>query len=217
MGVFAVWTVTWALSSAGEEEESAAAKLGAARIIPLEPLPGTVAAGEEPGANGNGHQGSGARVVPLEPLPEAMAPAESRFGADSGRSLADVLTPKEIQDVELAVREWAASWSDQRVDDYLRSYARDFRPPEAMTRDQWRAHRQARVSGPRFVSITLGSLKIGAVQSTRAWSEFVQSYQAPSFSDTVVKRLDWVREEGIWRIAEERVISVIAVHGVAAR
>jgi hypothetical protein len=41
--------------------------------------------------------------------------------------------------------------------------------------------------------------------ANRAEIEFLQSYDSDSFSDTIVKTLVLVREEGAWKIAAELV------------
>lgn len=201
------------------DEEEAVGDGLAGRVVPLEPLPGS---GKPPAVGSSGSEG-GSRVVPLEPLPQGLEPlAEGSRGSTepepsataarvSEAALIVGLSPLDSVRVEAAVRDWAQAWSDQRVEDYLEFYARDFEPPRDLSREQWRRQRRDRVSRPLFVSVTVDSLAIGTDGADSAWAEFVQSYRASSYSDTVVKRLDWVREDEGWKIAKESVVSVVAM------
>ncbi len=115
----------------------------------------------------------------------------------------------EASDVEASVRDfvlaWARVWSDQRIDAYLACYARNFRPPGGMSRGQWQALRRQRISSPSSIAVEVEDLKIVTVASKVAIATFFQSYRSDTFQDRVPKLLDLVREDGEWKILEERV------------
>jgi len=103
------------------------------------------------------------------------------------------------------VEQWARSWSDQRVDDYLAFYSAAFQPDAGMSREEWEAMRRARIlrhSGIRVQILLAEETKLGADESQ---VEFTQSYHSENYDDRVKKTLRLVREEGVWKIAEERV------------
>ncbi len=106
-----------------------------------------------------------------------------------------------VRDFVLA---WAAAWSEQRVDDYLAFYARSFRTPGGMRRGQWQAQRRQRIESPASIAVSVEQLEIVTVASRVAVATFIQSYRSDTFHDRVSKLLDLVREDGEWRILEER-------------
>ncbi len=116
-------------------------------------------------------------------------------------------TPSESM-VDAAVREvvlkWAAAWSDQRVDDYLALYAQGFRPPLGVSRRAWEASRRDRVSSPTSILVSLEQLDIVSVASRAAVATFIQTYRSDTYQDRVSKLLDLVREDGDWKILEEK-------------
>ncbi len=116
---------------------------------------------------------------------------------------------EETGDVEASVRDfvlaWARAWSDQRIDAYLACYARNFRPPAGMSRGQWKALRRQRIASPSSIAVEVEDLKIVTVASRVAIATFLQSYRSDTFEDRVPKLLDLVREDGEWKILEERV------------
>ncbi len=106
--------------------------------------------------------------------------------------------------VEEAVRAWAAAWSEQRVEDYLASYSRQFVPPEGASRTEWEAGRRVRLERPAWIRLDLGPLATELTEPTRARVSFDQSYETPTFSDRVRKTLDLVWEEEAWKISGEQ-------------
>ncbi len=108
-----------------------------------------------------------------------------------------------VRDFVLA---WAAAWSEQRVGDYFACYARNYRPPGGISRDRWQAQRRRRIERPASIAVDVEGLEIVTVASRAAVATFVQSYRSDTFSDRVSKLLDLVRENGEWRILEERLV-----------
>ena len=125
----------------------------------------------------------------------AAAPADSGPAMTAAAAVRDLIT------------RWAASWSDQRVDDYLSFYARDFRPPGGVSRDAWESRRRERISSPGSIEIELQRLEIVTVADRAAVATFGQSYRSDSYRDEVSKLLDLVREDGEWKILEETVLA----------
>jgi tetratricopeptide repeat protein len=106
--------------------------------------------------------------------------------------------------VELAVKNWASSWSVQDVDAYLASYAREFVPPKRLSRAAWEKERRIRLRKPGFIKVTLSALKINLHGKDYAEIKFTQSYQSDTYGDKVKKEVLMRKVEGKWLITQER-------------
>ncbi len=135
------------------------------------------------------------------PPPPAAAPAEAAEAAE-----VVVEEPEEPAEQPLdLVASWGRAWSEQRVDDYLRLYAADFRPPGGLSREEWEEQRRARILRPERIELRLSAIAVEPIDDDRTLLSFDQSYLSDSYSDVVRKTLELVREEDGWRILEERV------------
>lgn len=139
--------------------------------------------------------GSGTAVAelisgPVEPEPEPE-PSE-----------ASVL---ELEDPTAVVQAWARAWSEQRVEDYLSFYARDFVPADSSSREEWKALRRTRVAGPEWIDVRVALADLQPLEDDRIAVVFLQSYESDLMTDVVLKTLEMVREDGVWKIAAERV------------
>ena len=140
-----------------------------------------------------------APVAKVEPAPAAQAaepraatPAEPRDAA-SGK-----------QDVEKAVRDWAAAWSRKDLKAYLAAYARDFQTPGGEARDTWEAERARRINRPDPIQVGVENLQV-AVEGERATAKFRQHYRSGKLKTSASKAMVLVRRDGKWLIQEERV------------
>lgn len=106
-----------------------------------------------------------------------------------------------------AVKAWAQAWADQRVDDYLAFYSREFEPPDGLGRAEWQELRRQRLTRPSFIKISLVFEESRSVGESWGWLRFQQSYWSNTFSDVVTKRLELVWEDGGWKILREIVES----------
>lgn len=140
------------------------------------------------------------------PLDDKADPApDSGDGSDRSPSpgeipTAEVPNPSVLENAVLA---WARAWSDQRVDDYLASYAPEFVPEDGSSRAAWEEQRRERVARPASLEITIGPTTREAVSAERFRVTFRQAYASPTYSDEVVKTLEMVWVEGAWKIARE--------------
>ncbi len=102
------------------------------------------------------------------------------------------------------VESWRSAWQDQRVNDYLAAYSKDFRPADGTSRDLWSAQRRERLAAPEFIRVTLAYLDEPRVDGATAEIRFLQSYESDTFQDRVTKTLRLTWEDGGWKILEER-------------
>ncbi len=101
------------------------------------------------------------------------------------------------------VQAWAEAWTGADVDAYLGFYSRDFRPPRGLDRDAWAIQRRQRLTGPRFIELSLVFEEARSVGVGRGWAKFRQAYRSDTYRDAVSKRLELVWEDEDWRIAQE--------------
>lgn len=129
-------------------------------------------------------------TITAKPVPEATP-----------KPAAEQLRPE----LERAVATWAASWSQQRIKEYLGAYAADFQPTGYSSREAWERVRRQRVAEPAFIEVEVDfeTLTLRETDTGEASVTFVQHYRSDRFSDTVEKTLDLVREDGVWRIRRE--------------
>lgn len=106
------------------------------------------------------------------------------------------------------VRNWAKAWSSKDFENYTASYAPGFRSDFA-THEQWVAHRRDRILRPGEIRVEVSDFAIRRRGNGRVSVNFTQAFDSPGYSDRVVKRLDFERIDSQWKIASERVLSVL--------
>ncbi len=114
----------------------------------------------------------------------------------------DAGVPLAADMVEMA-QAWAQAWADQRVEDYLAFYSHEFRPPRGLARGDWEKQRRSRITRPQFIKLSLIFQQSRTAAEDWGWIKFRQSYWSNTYRDTVVKRLELLREEGRWKILRE--------------
>ena len=114
-------------------------------------------------------------------------------------------TPDPTPAIRNTVIDWAAAWSDQRVDEYLGFYGREFQSGDGMSRSDWEAQRRLRVLSPASIRVGLSELSVEVLDAGRAVATFDQRYESDRFTDRVRKRLELALEPGGWRIVQETV------------
>jgi hypothetical protein len=153
--------------------------------------------------------------IPAESTSEPVADRPSRPSEPTGEVVpggpgqASATEPPtdsadQIQSVRLTVRQWAAAWSAQDVDQYLSYYSDQFEPPSGETRAVWAASRRERLTRPGYIRVSMSDLVVeGTNPSGPATARFVQEYEAPNYRDVVRKELLLRNENGTWRIHRE--------------
>ncbi len=106
------------------------------------------------------------------------------------------------------VRNWAHAWSSKDFDNYLASYASDYRD-RFNTHSQWVKYRQKRILRPGDIKVEVNKFTVRQRGANRATVDFTQAFSSPGYSDRVVKRLEFKRVDSQWKIAAERVLSVL--------
>ncbi len=139
-------------------------------------------------------------VAKPEPTPAATQPAEAKPAPASESKPAAAGR----QDVERAVRDWAAAWSKKDVKAYLAAYARDFQTPGGEPRSTWEAERARRINKPEPIQVDVENLQV-AVEGDRATVKFRQHYRSGKLKTAATKAMVLVKRDDKWLIQQERV------------
>ncbi len=110
------------------------------------------------------------------------------------------------------VEAWAAAWSAKDLDRYVGFYADGFVPTEGQTtggasRADWEAARRQYLAKPGSIEVTVSDVRVESAGTAAKATTFRQTYRSGNFTDTVNKRLEWVREGGEWKIQREVVVA----------
>ena len=132
------------------------------------------------------------RTPAAEPVSAPAAHSESASGADTAAQ----------QDVESAVKAWAAAWSARDMKNYLSSYGKQFDPPGSQSRSAWEKEREARIVGKKQIKVTITDLSVD-VKGDKATARFHQAYSADTLSVASRKTLELARSQGRWVIVRE--------------
>lgn len=126
-------------------------------------------------------------AVPVKPAPPAPAP-----------------TPSENREARLRenLQGWAKAWSSQSMRAYLGAYDQDFQPPKGMSRTQWQADRQLKITSKRSIDVDISQLEI-RINGSTATTRFRQTYTSDNLKVSSRKTLQWVWRDGRWRITRE--------------
>jgi tetratricopeptide (TPR) repeat protein len=138
-------------------------------------------------------------VAAAEPEPAATMPSETRKTADN---------PGDETLLIVKVENWAKAWSSKDFDSYRASYKPGYQD-RFETHEKWVAHRQSRILRPGEISVEVSNFSVKRRGNNRASVDFTQAFSSPTYSDRVVKRLDFERFGAEWKIASERVLSVL--------
>ena len=106
------------------------------------------------------------------------------------------------------VMSWAKTWSSKDFDNYKASYAPDYRD-KFKTHEQWVQYRRGRILRPGDIKVDVSNFSIKQRNSSTVTVDFTQAFSSPNYSDRVVKRLYFERFGNQWKIAKERVLSVL--------
>lgn len=106
------------------------------------------------------------------------------------------------------VMKWASAWSNKDFDNYTAAYAPGYRS-RFKTHARWVEHRRSRILRPGEITVEVGNFKVKRRDENRASVDFTQAFSSPTYSDRVIKRLDFERIGSQWKIAAERVLSVL--------
>jgi hypothetical protein len=133
-----------------------------------------------------------ARVAAAAPVP-APAPVPATLAPADGRAA--------VMD---AVNAWAAAWSRRDADAYLAAYAPGFRAPDGLSRAAWEKLRRQRIGAASSITVRVDAPEVAIDGADTATVRFRQDYRSNLLSNADKKTLRLARQDGHWRIVEER-------------
>lgn len=103
-----------------------------------------------------------------------------------------------------ALESWKNSWQAADIPKYFAAYSSAFSPPDNMDLATWKKKRTASLTRPKFIHVTIKDPVVELVTDNHLLITFTQSFQSDTYQDMVVKILTMVKEEGSWKISDER-------------
>lgn len=138
-------------------------------------------------------------------LGDVARPPPSVTQADSKVMAIPLTTDARKQEILKSVMAWANAWTSRSYSDYMTFYGTNFRPAGDLSRDVWAQHKKVTMEKASRIHV---DLKISRVTFTETTATVIlsQKYRSDRYADSGRKELLWVREEGHWKIAEEKTI-----------
>jgi ketosteroid isomerase-like protein len=99
---------------------------------------------------------------------------------------------------------WAKAWAQKDLDKYFAAYAKDFDPPERLSRAKWEADRRNRIVSKKKIGVELKQIQI-QIQGNKATVKFQQIYESDNFKGNSRKTLDMAKQGDRWLILRESV------------
>ena len=149
------------------------------------------------------------RLESIRPPASIQPPVSIQPSVSVQPPLQPAARPAAVSDENLVaqtIQDWLRAWMKQDVEAYLAFYAKDFKAPDNEPRNKWEQTRRARVSQPKKIEIRLSSLKVQIADAQTATAFFRQEYRSDAYADKVNKELSFIKENGAWRIRQERVV-----------
>jgi len=118
-----------------------------------------------------------------------------------------VVTPKALPEdpaklLGPSLEAWRKAWESKDVAAYLAFYGRDFAPADKRSRTAWEAERRSKLGKPGEIAVSIQNpvfMHSGDVLTV----VFDQGYKSANYQDAIRKQMEWVREDGAWRIRRE--------------
>ncbi len=133
--------------------------------------------------------------------PSAAVPAKpslsSELAAQEARALLDA-------GLELALKQWTASWKSRDVDKYLKWYAPAFKPNDGLSREQWEKQRRTRLLAAQQIELQVRVVKAepGPLPDSQ-WVHVIQHYRSRLYQDVSSKSMLWRKSSEGWLILRE--------------
>ncbi len=146
-------------------------------------------------------EGDSASLVesPPGPTTEGVVP-------DIAASPAAVSIP---EDPVQFLKRWAAAWSAQDIEGYLKFYSNEFEPAGGLDYDEWIRQRRQRLQQPEEILVTLGDVELRRETEGFVQLEVIQDYRSERYSDRTRKLFELRRQDGRWAIERERALELI--------
>ena len=108
-------------------------------------------------------------------------------------------------DAGKTIQDWARAWSNKDVKGYLAAYAPDFQTPNGQARKAWESEREARITKPGKIEVSVEKIVVEPNGSDKATVKFRQNYRSANMKSSSGKTIVLVKLNGRWLIQQERV------------
>ena len=144
------------------------------------------------------------------PPPPTVAPAATPAVAATPPAKPAIAQPPAVkpvadQDPGKAIRDWAQAWSNKDVKGYLAAYAPEFQTPNGQARKAWENEREARITKPGKIEVSIEKIAVEMNGSDKATVKFRQNYRSANLKSSAGKTVVLVKHNGRWMIQQERV------------
>lgn len=157
-------------------------------------------------------------VVDAPPAPEMeLSPANTPKAAKPAPPINTAEEGSTASGPEQRLTAWVAAWAAGDFTAYRAFYLANFQPGKGRSTLEWENERRLRVSQAQSPAIHIDNLKLRQHTADRMSTRFTQRYSAGHYRDTVRKQIDWVKEDGQWKIAAERVLPQAGAHAAPAQ
>ena len=143
------------------------------------------------------------KPVTTPPVVAAGTPVKA---SEAATALPDAQAQEQVQS---AVKAWAAAWSQKDIEAYFKAYSSRFVPGEGVSLAQWQEQRRLRISGKKQIRVDVGQLRV-AQEGGKTVASFVQTYESSPIRAVSRKQLELVLENGHWLIVRETVGSPVS-------
>lgn len=122
-------------------------------------------------------------------------------------TLPDIKTPQMKQLIQEAidhVNNWAAAWTQQNTDNYIKAYVPGFQPLNGLSNKVWQEESKKRLTTPAPIKVELHKISVSIINSDIAEVTFSQIFKSDTGNQRVEKQMLLTRVNNAWRIKEER-------------
>lgn len=131
----------------------------------------------------------------------AAAPGEAPVAAAPAAPIDN--TTQTRDELLSTLENWRKAWANRDVESYFSFYAADY-AGSAESPAAWQAARRRIIDQAGLIDITLGKAEIELEGSEHATLTFPMNYRSRRFEDDGIKQLQFVRDQGKWRITREQ-------------
>ncbi len=149
-----------------------------------------------------------AEQQPIETAKAATEVAASAAAPDSAIVGGTAEDEPLQQAVVSALQDWAAAWSKQDVERYLKAYSGSFTPEDGLSRARWAQVRRVRLKRPDWIDVQLSDFDV-RFESDRAVVELTQTYGSDTYRDRTLKRMELMRHGDAWEITSEETLKIL--------
>ncbi|MDX2496049.1 MAG: hypothetical protein QNK27_13890 [Desulfuromusa sp.] len=126
-------------------------------------------------------------------------------------SVVTSLSEAEQEEIFGYLLSWVDSWSEQKSAAYFSHYSEQYRPELEKSREEWLTLRTVRLQGPDWIKIKIQDVTMYRRANNQVQVKFQQTYRSDNYHDKIMKSLNFVIENGEWKILTERSLGGIAL------